>query len=99
MWENSREYEQYGSLIARNRKLIKESIENITKGKRNEVTFEEAKSAMLGLLRHHFKDYSDDKLKCVLRVAEIQGASELGPGNAYDVQRILEVFKNRHAGP
>lgn len=75
MWENTREYDDYGSLIARNRKLIKERLAQITKGK-NEITYDEAKQAIYAPLKHHFKNFNDDKLKCVLRVAEVQGASE-----------------------
>lgn len=37
----------------------------------------------------HFKGLSDDKLKCVLRVAEQQGASADGIGNHYDYARML----------
>ena len=51
------------------------------------------------LLESHFKNFNDEKLKCVLRSAEIQGASAVGPSNVYDASRILDIFKNRHAGP
>ena len=54
---------------------------------------------MMPLLESHLKNFNDDKLKCVLRSAEIQGASAVGPSNIYDIQRILEIFKSRHAGP
>jgi hypothetical protein len=47
----------------------------------------------------HFKGLGDDKLKCVLRVAELQGASSTGIGNNYDYTRMLDVYKSRHAGP
>lgn len=40
MWENSREFMQIGTLIAKNRKLLKEQFEKITEGKSNEVNFE-----------------------------------------------------------
>ena len=99
MWENTREFESYGSLIARNRKLLKEHFEKVTKGVRTEVSFEEAKDVLYGLLRQHFKDFNDDKLKCVLRAAEVQGATSEGLGSQYDYTRILDVLKSRHAGP
>ena len=54
---------------------------------------------MWNLLHENFKDLNDEKLRCVLRVAELQGANAGGPGSAYDYMRMLDVYKNRHAGP
>jgi len=39
-----------GSTIAKNRKLLKEEFEKVTGGKGNDVTFEQAKRAMDGLI-------------------------------------------------
>lgn len=50
-------------------------------------------------LRNHFGDLSEDKLKTVMRVAELQGANSEGIGNQYDYMRMLDVYKTRHAGP
>ena len=35
MWENTREFDDYGVLIARNRKLIKEQFDKITGGSKS----------------------------------------------------------------
>lgn len=51
------------------------------------------------LITKHFKGLSDEKLKCVLRVGEIQGSSAAHSEELYDFTRILDVYKSRHAGP
>jgi hypothetical protein len=40
MWENSREFMQIGTLIAKNRKLLKEEFEKVTNNNSFEVNFE-----------------------------------------------------------
>lgn len=100
-WENSREFLLIGQLIARNRKLLREQFEKITQGsaKPNLINFEQGKQVLGELLRQHFSGVGDDKIRVILRVAEQQGANSEGIGNQYDYLRVLDVFKNRHAGP
>ena len=45
MWENSREFLHLGSMIAKNRKILKESFDKISGGK-STVSFEQVKTAM-----------------------------------------------------
>jgi len=54
---------------------------------------------MLSLLQQHFNQITDEKLRTILRVAELQGANSDGIGNQYDYVKLLEVYKSRHAGP
>jgi len=54
---------------------------------------------MEAALQGHIKNLPEDKLRCLLRVAELQGAQASGPGSAYDFMKLLDVYKNRHAGP
>lgn len=54
---------------------------------------------MDSLIFRHFRGLLDEKLKQVLNVAEIQGASADGLGNHYDYMRLLDIYKSRHAGP
>ena len=96
-WENSREYAAIGNVIAKNRKLIREQFDKISKS--TCVNFEQAKQAMESFFLQHFGGISDDKLKTILRVAELQGANPDGIGNQYDYVRMLDVYKTRHAAP
>jgi hypothetical protein len=98
-WENSREFHLIGQLIARNRKLLREQFEKLVGTQTTIINFEQGKQIMGDLLREHFSTVGDDKIKQILRVAELQGANTEGIGNQYDYVRMLDVFKNRHAGP
>jgi hypothetical protein len=98
-WENTREFAVIGQLIAKNRKLLKEEFEKVIKGKGTVVNFDQGKKALCGLLNHHYSGLGDDKIKCILKVAELQGANTDGIGNAYDYMRMLDVYRTRHAGP
>ena len=49
-WENTREFLLIGQLIAKNRKLLKEEFEKVTKGKGYIINFEQGKNALFGLL-------------------------------------------------
>lgn len=80
-WENTREYQAIGVLIAKNRKLLKEEFEKVTNGKTTIVNYDQAKVAMLALLQGNFNAITDEKIKTVLRVAELQGANADGIGN------------------
>jgi hypothetical protein len=68
MWENSREFQAIGTAIARNRKTLKDKFEKM---KTKEVTYIQARKAMDEMINQHFQGLSEDKLKCVLRVAEV----------------------------
>jgi hypothetical protein len=92
---------QIGSYIAKNRKLIREQFEKVIGGKRTEVTYEEARKVMGRVIEGIIGQahVSDDKVKCVMRVGEVQGPSAGGPGSLVDYERVLEVYRKRHAGP
>jgi len=51
------------------------------------------------LLQPHFRDLTDEKIRIILKVGEVQGASEGGIGNRFDYMRLLNVYKGRHAAP
>lgn len=99
MWVNSREFMSIGAMVAKNRKLLREVFEKITGGKTTEITFEQGKQAVAELINRHFKGLSDDKLRQVFKVGELQGANSEGIGNRFDYMRILDVYKSRHAAP
>jgi len=42
---------------------------------------------------------TEEKLRVILKVGELQTASEDGLGNRYDYNQLLNVYKNRHAAP
>jgi len=50
-------------------------------------------------VKQHFAGVGDDKIKVLLRAAELQGANVEGIGNQYDYVKFLDVYKTRHAGP
>ena len=88
-----------GQKIAKNRKLLKEQFERITKGKDTVVSYEQGRQVIGDFLKQHFSGISDEKIRCLLRPAEQQGANVDGLGNNYDYARLLDVYKKRHAGP
>jgi hypothetical protein len=96
LYENTREYQRIGTLIARNRKLLRDQF---AKYGSPVVNYDQAKSSLMALLQQHFNSISDDKMKVILKVGEQQGATEGGLGNQYDFDRLLTVYKNRHAAP
>lgn len=101
LWENTREYQRIGTLIAKNRKLLRGQFEKIVPDNNGStiVNYEQAKSAILGLLQPHFNSITDEKLRVILKVGEVQGATEGGLGNRFDFDRLLLVYKSRHAAP
>ena len=100
MWENSREFLTFGSMVAKNRKVLKEQFDKVNTNKTQTiVNFEQAKVAMDDFLNLHFKGLSDEKIKCALRPSEIQSAAASNPGTSYDYMRFLDIYKNRYAGP
>ena len=99
IWENTREYQRIGTLIAKNRKLLKDQFDKVTGGKTTVVTYDQAKLALLNLIQPHFNAITEDKMHVILKVGEVQGANEGGLGNRYDYMRLLNVYKNRHAAP
>lgn len=69
-WDNTREYTRIGTLIARNRKLLRDQFENITKGQGTNVNYEQAKQTLEALLQPHFKDLTEEKIRSILKVGE-----------------------------
>lgn len=98
MWENSREFLILGTMIAKNRKLLKEQFEKVSANS-TIINFDQVKTAMDEFLNLHFKGLSDEKLKCALRPSEIQGSAASNPGTSYDYMRLLDIYKNRYAAP
>ena len=98
MWENSREFQSIGTAVARNRKALKDNFEKLAGPGGKSVTYAQARKAMDEMINQHFQGLSEEKLKCVLRVAEIQGSSAASEA-AYDYMKLLDVYKQRHAGP
>lgn len=73
MWENSREFERLGFLMAKNRKVLvdkfKEALGSTTL---KSFTFAEGKQALDEWLFSHFGDsITDAKLKCLFNAAKI----------------------------
>lgn len=99
LWENSREFGLIGILIAKNRKLLKDSFEKVTGKSTTIVNFDQGKQVLSGLLTQHYPGIGDDKIKIILKVGEMLGANTDGIGNQYDYMRMLDVYKARHAGP
>lgn len=72
LWENTREYVRIGTLIARNRKLLKDKFDSISKDKGlTVVSLEEMKRVLETLLIPHFPSLTEDKLRMIMKVAEI----------------------------
>jgi hypothetical protein len=99
IWENSREYQRIGTVIAKNRKLLKAQLDNICTSEESVASYEELKMVLGNLLRGQFGNIEDDKMKAIVKVGEILKASEGSIGNRYDYVRILSVYKDRHAAP
>ena len=96
-WESTREYAKMCTLIARNRKLLREQFENGNQGSSSLVTYEQAKSILEGLLVPHFHNsVTDDKIRVILKVAEVNEGTVTSKIN---YSRLLEIYKGRHAAP
>jgi hypothetical protein len=54
-WENSKEFEKIGALIAKNRKQLKDQFISVL-GEATSFTFAEGKKAMETWIHSHFKD-------------------------------------------
>lgn len=88
-WENSREAKAIGSLIARNRKLLKTNLDQ--RGQGNMLDFASAKALMQNLLQQNYPGLDDEKLKVILR------PSQAGPEGSYDFDQFLNILRKRHA--
>lgn len=98
MWENSREFEQIGSLIARSRKLLIEKFRAGLPAKTTIFTFEEGRAILDDWLYSHFGDsLSDAKLQCIFRPALVHNESQAVP--KYDYMKLLDINKSRFSGP
>ena len=98
MWENSRDYQQIGTLISKNRKLLADSFKAVLPADTKLFSFEQGKEAMDGWLYTHFKDkLTDEQLKCLFRPAQVHSESHHGP--RYDYLKLLEINKSRYSGP
>ena len=99
MWENSREFERLGFLMAKNRKLIVEKFkEKLGSATQKSFNFAEGKDALDEWLYSHFGDsITDAKLKCLFGAATVHQESQSEP--KYDYIRMLDINKSRHSGP
>lgn len=88
LWENSREFKSIGSLIARNRKVLKTELD--AKHGSPVLTFQQAKALLDKLMHQHFPHIGDDKLVCIL------GPSKVGTGDSYNFDKFLDVLRKRH---
>lgn len=98
-WENTREFGLIGQLIAKNRKLLKEEFERVTKGQGTVVNYEQGRQVLMTVLKRNYSSLGDDKIRVLLKTGEELGPNSEGIGNSYDFNRVLEVYKNRHAAP
>jgi len=98
MWENSRDFDRIGTLIAKNRKHLIEQFERVVGTQTTLFTFEQGKQALDNWLYSHFGNkVTDDQLSCLFRAAQVHNESQLSP--KYDTLRFLDIYKNRHTGP
>ena len=77
MWENSREFERIGQLMAKNRKLLVEKFREVLGSPTKKAfTFAQGKLAVDDWLYSHFGDsVTDAKLKCLFNAAKIHSES------------------------
>jgi len=98
MWENTKDFERIGSLMAKNRKLLIEKFKTVLGSSSTLFTFEEGKAALDDWIYSHFKNsISDEQLKCLFRAAQVHSESQHCP--KYDYIRLLDMQKSRHSGP
>lgn len=95
MWENSREFNLMGTLIAKNRKLLKEQFLKASGGSK-ELSLDTALSVVKPLITRQFPGAGDDKLRILVRVGDVGGAQSEGPGSLIDFEKLLEVYRKRH---
>ena len=97
-WENSKEFEKIGALIAKNRKQLKEQFRRVL-GEATAFTFADGKKAMDTWMYSHFKDskLSAEQLKCVFKPAQVPSLSQACP--KYDYLRMLDIYRARHCAP
>ena len=75
-WENSKDFEKIGSLIAKNRKMLIEAFKKVITTDSTVFTYAQGKQALDSWLYSHFKDsITDDKLKAILRPATVPSQS------------------------
>ena len=98
-WENSREFERLGFLMAKNRKLLIEKFREVLgSNSAKAFTFAQGKRALDEWLFSHFGDkISDAKLSTLFNAAKIHQESQAEP--KYDYIRMLDINKSRHSGP
>ena len=99
MWENSREFENIGALMAKNRKLLVARFREVLGSSSSRAfTFEQGKQALDDWLYSHFGNaVTDAKLRCLFNAAKIHEESQVEP--KYDYVRMLDINKTRHSGP
>lgn len=99
MWENTREFQQIGALMAKNRKLLTDKFkQELGDPTKKAFTFAQGKRALDEWLYSHFGDsITDAKLRCLFMPSKIHSASQSEP--VYDYMRMLDINKSRHSGP
>jgi hypothetical protein len=97
LWETTKEFENIGTLLAKNRKLLIEKFKSEI-GKTTLFNFAQGKAALNDWLYQHFKDsVTDAHLKCVFSAAQVPAESQHEP--RYDYVRLLDLYKARYLGP
>lgn len=96
MWENSREFASIGFLVAKNRKQLAETFKTGLAGSNSPLFTLEQGRALLDDWLHSkgLGALTDQQLSCVLRVAQVPSASQMGA--MFDWQRLLEAYRQRH---
>ena len=70
MWENTKDFERIGFLMAKNRKLLIEKFKSVLGPRSTLFTFEEGKEALDDWIYSHFKNsISNEQLKCLFTSA------------------------------
>jgi hypothetical protein len=88
LWENSREFKSIGSLIARNRKVLKTALDAAVCG--SVVSYVKAKQLLDKMMHEHYPNIGDDKLRCILQPAKC------GTEDKYDFDLFLDLLRKRH---
>jgi hypothetical protein len=99
MWENSKDFERIGFLVARNRKQLMECFKRVLGGRPDTLfSFVEGRAALDDWLHQNFGGrVTDEQLKCMFRVAVNPSESQVEPRYCYE--RMLDIYRQRFTGP
>lgn len=95
-WENSKDLERIGVLLAKNRKQLVLTFKRVLahSGDSTKFTFREGKAALQDWLQNNFGGHiTDEQLRCVFHVGLDSSQSSAAP--KYDYVRMLDVYRQR----